>query len=337
MWTQRTLHLCRAVAAVRHIRRFASHATLSSTPISVKVSKSEINAGQLDWRKVEIATRALRRDGLVVLEDLIEHENLDKLNQKMVEDAYALQALGDDGPFNYNKGNIQQDPPLTKKWWDPSIFINPIVTQITSTTLGPNPRLAFVSGNTALPPSAASPPAAQPTHSDADFDHPPLPFALVANVPLVTMTPENGSTEVWLGTHADFDLSAQEGRHGERASGRIKQELLDKRRAERPPSQPVVPKGAVVLRDLRLWHGGMPNLSKDPRVMLAMIHFAPWYRNPMFVEFSDELSPLLSRERTGLQVQGTFIPADEVEKRYLNRPYGNAYNFSQDQPVEDVF
>ncbi|KAL1624736.1 hypothetical protein SLS56_007712 [Neofusicoccum ribis] len=101
---------------------------LPSTPISVKVSRSEVNAGKLDWRNVEIATRALHRDGLVVLEDVIEHERLDRLNRKMVEDAYALQALGDDGPFNYNKGNIQQDPPLTQQWWDPSIFVSELLS-----------------------------------------------------------------------------------------------------------------------------------------------------------------------------------------------------------------
>ncbi|KAB2580726.1 hypothetical protein BFW01_g6671 [Lasiodiplodia theobromae] len=348
MWTVKTAHQVYrhmssgyyAKTATISVRLFASHANLPSTPISIKVSKAEVEAGKLGWHNVEIATRALHRDGLVVLEDLIKHENLDKLNKKMVEDAYVLQAMGDDGPFNYNKGNIQQDPPLTEQWWDPSIFVNPIVTQVTSTSLGPNPRLSFVSGNTALPPSAddgESRPQAQPTHTDADFDHPASPFALVVNVPLVTMTPANGSTEVWLGTHTGSDLSVQEGRHGERASGRIREELLRQRREVRPPSQPVVPKGAVVVRDLRLWHGGMPNLSKDPRVMLAMIHFAPWYRNPMFVEFANELGPALSNERTGLQVQGTFLPEEEVEKRYLNRPYGNAYDFSQQQPVEGIF
>ncbi|KAL1636691.1 hypothetical protein SLS58_009678 [Diplodia intermedia] len=296
------------------------------------VSEAEVNAGKLDWRNVEIATRALHRDGLVVLEDLIKYEKLDKLNRKMVEDAYVLQAMGDDGPFNYNKGNIQQDPPLTKQWWEPSIFVNvlthhcripdPIVTQVTSTTLGPNPRMSFISGNTALGPSTdgdGDPPQAQPTHTDADFDHPSSPFALVVNVPLVTMTPANGSTEVWLGTHAGSDLSVQEGRHGERASGRIREELLRRRREERPPCQPVVPKGAVVVRDLRLFH------------------FAPWYRNPMLVEMANELKPTLSNERTGLQVQGSFMPEEEVEKRYLNRPYGNAYDFSQQQPLEGIF
>ena len=145
-----------------------------------------------------------------------------------------------------------------------------IATQITSTALGPKPKWTFCSGNTAMPPTPKVPPASQPVHTDADFHHPDHPFALVINVPLITMTPENGSTEIWLGTHQDTGLHMQEGLHGERASGRIKVDELEKRRAVRPPCQPVVPKGSIVLRDLRLWHAGIGNKTDSVRVMLAM-------------------------------------------------------------------
>lgn len=175
---------------------------------------------------------------------------------------------------------------------------------------------------------------AQPTHTDSDFDHPNIPFALVVNVPLVEMVPHNGSTEVWLGTHSFTTLAMQEGAHGDRASGRIKKPLLEARRVERPPSQPVVKKGSVVIRDLRLWHGGMPNLSDQPRVMLAMIHFAPWYRNTMVVNFAEELKPALTLERTGLQVQAKYLPEKEVEGLYLKGAYGNAYDFDQVQRLK---
>jgi ectoine hydroxylase-related dioxygenase (phytanoyl-CoA dioxygenase family) len=121
-----------------------------------------------------------------------------------------------------------------------------------------------------MPPTAEYPPMSQPVHSDADFDHPDHPFAYVVNVSLITMTPENGSTEVWLGTHANTGLHVQEGRHSERASGRIRQEDLDNRRTIRPPCQPIVPKGSIVVRDLRLWHAGMGNRTDTIRVMLAM-------------------------------------------------------------------
>jgi ectoine hydroxylase-related dioxygenase (phytanoyl-CoA dioxygenase family) len=233
------------------------------------------------------------------------------------------------------------------------------VTQVTSTALGPYPHLRFISGNTALPPSADAPPASQPTHNDADFDHPRIPFALVINVPLISMEAHNGSTEVWLGTHANTTIADQEGAHGERASGRIKKDLLEARRGIRAPCQPDVKKGSIIIRDLRLWHGGKPNLSEEPRVMLAMsascfapgsvdvfrstkvnaVHFAPWYRNQMTVEFADDLKDRLTPENTGLHVAAEYVKAEalEVEKSYLNRPYGNAYDFNQIDKVEDIF
>jgi hypothetical protein len=86
------------------------------------------------------------------------------------------------------------------------------------------------------------------------------------------------------------NIDAQDGLHGERASGRIKAGLMEKRREVSPPFQPVVPRGmytssiialqstltvwfvgSIILRDLRLWHAGMPNRTDNPRVMLAQI------------------------------------------------------------------
>jgi len=96
-------------------------ARLSSTPISILPSPSEIKNGQLNQRNLEMAIRALCRDGLVVIEDLVPHAPLDRLNVKMVEDAYELQSRKD-SPFNYNKGNIQQDPPMTAEWFSEAIY-----------------------------------------------------------------------------------------------------------------------------------------------------------------------------------------------------------------------
>jgi hypothetical protein len=94
---------------------------LPSTPLSIVPSPAELKHGLLSQRNLELAVRALSRDGLVVLEDAIDHDTLDRLNVKMVEDAYELQARKD-SPFNYNKGNIQQDPPMTKQWFSEQIY-----------------------------------------------------------------------------------------------------------------------------------------------------------------------------------------------------------------------
>jgi ectoine hydroxylase-related dioxygenase (phytanoyl-CoA dioxygenase family) len=181
-----------------------------------------------------------------------------------------------------------------------------------------------------MPPLPGALPQRQPVHSDADFDHPSHPFALVINIPLVTMTPENGSTELWLGTHT-ADVSAQEGKHGERASGRIKEDVLAERRALRAPSQPVVKKGSIVLRDLRLWHAGMPNMSDEVRVMLAMIHFAPWYRNRMRLQFGEDVRGSLAGLESQLEVPVDWVKKEEVLGSYLHRGFGNSYDFDQEK------
>jgi hypothetical protein len=80
--------------------------SLSSLPIAVKVSPQEVASDSLTWQNLELATRALHRDGLVVLEDVIDHAKLDRLNIKMAEDAHTLQSKGDASPFNYNKGCV---------------------------------------------------------------------------------------------------------------------------------------------------------------------------------------------------------------------------------------
>ncbi|GJC85805.1 kanamycin B dioxygenase [Colletotrichum liriopes] len=295
-----------------------------TTPATIRPSDTEIRKQALSPRNLELAVRHLHADGLVVVQDAVPHADLDALNRKMVQDALHLQSLGDKGPFNYNLGNLQQDPPPWR-----STFTHPIATQITSSVLGPRPKLTFLSANASMPPLPSAPPQRQPVHSDADFAHPRHPFALVANIPLVTMTPANGSTELWLGTHT-ADVSAQEGAHGDRASGRIREPLLAARRAVRGPAQPTVGKGSIVLRDLRLWHAGMPNSTADVRVMLAMIHFASWYRNPMRLRLAEDVRPLLEAARRRLEVPVDWVGRDEALRTYLGRGFGNSYDFDQE-------
>jgi hypothetical protein len=95
--------------------------SLTSTPLSITPSPLEVKNGILTQKNLEIAIRALSRDGLVVIEDLVPHATLDKLNHKMVQDAYELQSRKD-SPFNYHKGNIQQDPPLVKEFFFSEVF-----------------------------------------------------------------------------------------------------------------------------------------------------------------------------------------------------------------------
>lgn len=57
----------------------------------------------------------------------------------------------------------------------------------------------------------------------------------------------------------------------------------------------------------------------------------------MEVEFAESLRDRLSTEKTGLEVAATFASDEGVLKGYLNRPYGNAYDFNQVDRIEGVF
>lgn len=77
---------------------------MSKDPIHIRPTKKEIKEGRLSSHNIERALYALHFDGLVVLEDAVDHAHLDALNKVMVKDAAYLQSLGDAGPYNYHKG-----------------------------------------------------------------------------------------------------------------------------------------------------------------------------------------------------------------------------------------
>ncbi len=42
-----------------------------------------------------------------------------------------------------------------------------------------------------------------------------------------------------------------------------------------------VPAGAIMIRDVRAWHGGTPNVSEKTRSIPNLEFYAPWFREPM--------------------------------------------------------
>ena len=168
--------------------------------------------------------------------------------------------------FGNNTGNIQQEPVLEDEFVFQDVVANPWACAITQCMLGPEPTARFYSANTAFPATAR-----QPVHVDVEFDFPQVPFAYCLNVNLVATSPANGATEVWLGTHTDARQSLLDDH------GKVCADVLEARRKTNPPIQPSLPKGALIIRDIRMWHAGMPNKTSDPRVMLVTVHFARWY------------------------------------------------------------
>jgi hypothetical protein len=56
--------------------------------------------------------------------------------------------------------------------------------------------------------------------------------------------------------------------------------------------------------------------------------------NAMTIEFSEDLTLVLDREGADLQIQRTLLPEQTILDGYLNRGYGNSYNFDQESRLE---
>jgi hypothetical protein len=94
--------------------------------------------------------------------------------------------------------------------------------------LGPGVKNAMYGGNTALLGDQR-----QPVHSDVghlwpieSLEAPHPPAQLVVNVPTVDVSPENGATEIWPGTHLELGVGDDV---------KITPDRLEQRRAIAPP------------------------------------------------------------------------------------------------------
>lgn len=236
--------------------------------VEIEVTEEERAVGILTEAHREEAADAILDEGFVVLKDVVSLAHLDILHARLLEDLEAL-LHREDAPFNWNVGNVQQDPPPFPPYLFRDVLLNDLVISVTSAVLGRRVKNSYYSGNTAMPSEHR-----QPVHADTTHLWPRMKVAhpaaqLVVNVPTVDVSPENGSTEIWPGTHLDVSVVADQ-------DIKIPAEALEARRAICPPIQPNIARGSVLIRDIRLWHAGMPNRTDRPRPMIAMIHCCGW-------------------------------------------------------------
>ena len=234
----------------------------------IDVTAEEVSGSSLSEAHLDAAVRAVLQDGFVVLRNVVVLDHLDFLHERMLSDLEALHSR-DDAPFNWNIGNIQQNPPPFPPYLFQDVLLNEQVIAVTSALLGPGVKNRFYSGNTALPSDQRQPVHADTTHlwPSLAVAHPPA--EIVVNIATVDMSPENGSTELWPGTHLDVTVTAGK-------DIKIPLGVLHARRTVHPPLQPTVARGSVIIRDIRMWHAGMPNRTDRPRPMIAMIHACGW-------------------------------------------------------------
>lgn len=285
----------------------------------LELSAAEHCARKLKPEHLQQAVAALRDEGFVVLHRAIDPAHIELLRERMLADVESILALADI-PYQFNNGHLQQDPPPFPPYLFRDVLVNDLVVEVTQAVLGAGVKNAFYSGNTCLPNTTR-----QPLHVDAGQLWPNLKVAtpaygVVVNVPVVDATPANGSTELWPGTHLDTTRAISDGeRKLPSASERKLPSASESRlRAECNPLQPSVPAGSVLLRDMRLWHRGMPNRTDQPRPMIAMIHWVRWWhtRKPLlFPKGTEDLFADSALETVAEFVDG---PIDYISR---NRKY----------------
>jgi len=310
--------------------------------VAVPLSDEERDLGTLSEENMGIAVSAMHRDGIVVLENAVSLEHVDKLNNILMSEAEEMAKLPTTH-FNENSvdgkptGNMSQGPPLDPELMYGDIWANGPAAAVMECLLGPKPKVNYVNGNTAL---GGFQGARQRVHADLSFNHGTFPFGIVTNYYLMDVSPANGGTELWIGTHRDTtfadhrncrdDLGAQDQKLMEQEFG-IRPELLELRRDVAPPIQATVKKASVIVRDLRLWHAGLCNPSPDPRIMLAFVHTPWWYQCPAGVVLPEGARKLVSQwanQRHPVQYNALYMHAPEGRLDHKNVKFNP--NFSSE-------
>ena len=272
--------------------------------MEITVQPEELATGELTEAHVKQAVEAIRVDGYVVLENVIEHEHLDILRERMDADAQILINAEKWGGAGRLVGHLQQGPPPFAPYIFRDIVANPWIVQVTQALLGPGLYNNFYNGNTNCPGSTT-----QPLHRDGNHLWPEQEVAhptaeVVVNISPQDTMEENGSVELWPGSHLDV------------SGKRIEPADEEARREVAPPIRGNAKKGSALIRDIRLWHRGVPNLSDEPRHMIAMIHRVRWLRSNRRLKYRTGCEAAF--ENSDLDANAEFV--DRTLDDYLFNP-----------------
>lgn len=233
--------------------------------MEINVTPTELASEKLTAHHLNQAIKGIIDDGYIILTNVVSHDCLDIIHERMEADSQELIAAQKWGGAGRVEGHLQQGPPPFAPYVHRDIVANPFAIQVTHAILGDGMYNRFYNGNCNCPGSSTQPLHADGPHlwKDLPLAHPPV--SLVINVSPVDTTVENGATEIWPGTHRIPNIfnpisAAQEA---------ARREIV-------PPVQAVTPKGGLVIRDMRMWHRGVPNHTNQVRHMIATIHQVGW-------------------------------------------------------------
>jgi ectoine hydroxylase-related dioxygenase (phytanoyl-CoA dioxygenase family) len=248
----------------------------------------EVAQGALSSGRQARVVASIRTHGAAIVTDAVDDVHCDALSAVMAEDLDAAARH----PFALDiPGHVQHNPPPRARDIYADIIANPIALSVARALMG-RVRLSLYTGNTMLPHTTQQ----QPVHWDEyqlwpAMEQAPPVASLAVNIPLVDVTTENGALEVWPGTHLDVRSIEQFSK-----SLLVPEAWLEARRRVSPPVRVPLPKGALLLRDLRMWHRGTTNSTSVARPMLA-VSYQPWWYRPLAIDFFPDAEPVLAKLR----------------------------------------
>ncbi len=242
----------------------------------------------LEANNIERAVALFRRDGFVVVGGILTDEQIAMLATGCKEVGDEIVALDDNlkgnrGSHRYSFGGSSLTrSQLHHPAWQMLLDIPEVTRLVTAMFGSPEYSLRAASGDFCLPGAVDY----QPLHSDVNdwFDatrspfsayHDPFGSSSIRDLPCpyicVNFLPQdvtalNGPTRQISGTQ-----------NSRVPIPRLENEPEWMRLSTVCPA----PAGAIMIRDVRAWHGGTPNVSNATRYIPNLEFYAPWFREPM--------------------------------------------------------
>lgn len=242
----------------------------------VTIGSDEHKKRRLSPANIKTAVESLLEEGFVILENAVSHYPLEVINEKLDEMTNQFQ-LKQEGK---RKTRIVQNAPASSAYIFREVVANPFVANLSTAVLGKGVYNNLYSVNTNCPASTAQPVHRDSGHLWTGMEYPHPIASLMINIGFDNISKENGAIQLWPGTHLDPEPSLW-----------IPLESQKERERTNPPIYGETQKGSILIRDMRLWHRGMPNYSKKPRHMLSMSHHIYWLERGIPLQLPKESEP----------------------------------------------
>lgn len=276
------------------------------------IAFSNKESRRLSSRTLRRIRAAMERDGAVAFSNLFPKPLLERM-RRVVLRRHEAGELRERGLVRDIGGRYAAVLPFEGPFLAPEFYANPRLLEAIAGLLGSTHCIGSLEAVIALPGSSR-----QHQHVDAplrfdrvvgarklafpgDLSKLP-PYAVTLCVPLCDVTEENGPTAIWPGSHRTA-LRARP--PGERAIARAY-----------PAERMVGDFGRSFLFDFRVFHGGTPNLSPEPRPILMLVFTRSWFRDPNLAEvFPSVVISKRSLARVPERHRCLFMLAPEARRR----------------------